>query len=111
MPDSVDHENENIGHDEEVDALMNAVNDLLRDGEDNAIHIPFPTMSAFDAPSHDSNPRLSKSPSHEQGDVRHEDRAYDTISIRQTPVIEETSLLEVHAGQHNQRPRQTAKIY
>lgn len=111
MLDSVDHENENIGHDEEVDALMNAVNDLLRDAEDNAIHIPFPTMSPFDAPSHDSNPRLSESPSHEQGDARHEDRAYDTISIRQTPVIEETSLPEVHAGQHNQRPRQTAKIY
>lgn len=111
MPDSVDHENENIGHDEEVDALMNAVNDLLRDAEDNAIHIPFPTMSPFDAPSHDSNPRLSESTSHEQGDARYEDRAYDTISIRQTPVIEETSLPEVRAGQHNQRPRQTAKIY
>jgi hypothetical protein len=111
VTDTEDHGNGNIGHDEEVDALMDAVNNLLRDTEDNAIHIPFPRLSPFDALNYDSNSRLSESPSHGQIDSRQEDQAYDTISIRQTPAVEDIFLPVVQAGQHNERPRQTAKIY
>jgi hypothetical protein len=110
VTDSEDNGDENTGYDEDMDALMNAVNNLLRDAEDNEIHIPFPRLSPFDALGHDSNQRLSESPSHEQLDCRQEDQAYDTISIRQTPAIEDIFLPVAHAGQRNQRPRQTARI-
>ena len=111
VTDSEDHGNGNIGHDEEINALMDAVNNLLRDAEDNAIHIPFPRLDPFDAPSHDSNLRLSHSPSQGQIDSRQDDQAYDTMSIRQTPAVEDIFLPVAHAGQHKERPRQTAKIY
>jgi hypothetical protein len=111
VTDSEDHGNGNIGHDEEITALMDAVNNLLRDAEDNAIHIPFPRLNPFDAPSHDSNSRLSHSPSQGQIDSRQDDQAYDTMSIRQTPAVEDIFLPVAHAGQHKERPRQTAKIY
>jgi hypothetical protein len=98
--------------DEDEEDLVGTVDDVLRNADDHSANIPFPRPSPFDVP-HDSGARQSTSPSPQQVDIRQEDRIYDMVSVRQTPGIEETSFPErpAHADQHNQRPRQTAKIF